>query len=96
MSNLKVSIHINDDMFPFDQTMMQTFATPPVQGLPPSSMYRVAPSIGVPVGLTGQKPVQPQMEPHLVRLFSSSLYFASHSYESHFTMVTDLVAENRI
>ncbi|XP_042068201.1 probable transcription factor GLK1 isoform X1 [Salvia splendens] len=42
-----------------------TFATPPVQGLPPSSMYRVAPSIGVPVGLTGQKTVQPLMEPHL-------------------------------
>ncbi|XP_041992558.1 probable transcription factor GLK1 isoform X1 [Salvia splendens] len=42
-----------------------TFATPPVQGLPPSSMYRVAPSIGVPIGLTGQKPVRPLMEPHL-------------------------------
>lgn len=69
MSNSKVLIHINEDMFPFDQTIMQTFATPPVPGLP-HSMYRGAPSIGVPVGLTGQKPVKPLMDSHLVRLFS--------------------------
>lgn len=42
-----------------------TFTTPPVPGLPPSSIYRSAPSIGVPVPLTSQKMVQPLLDSHL-------------------------------
>ncbi|PIN03786.1 hypothetical protein CDL12_23681 [Handroanthus impetiginosus] len=40
------------------------FTTPPVPGLPPTSMYRLAPSIGVPIAPTRQTLSQPPLDSH--------------------------------
>lgn len=66
--------------------MMQAYAAPPVPGLPPSPIYRVPPSIGVPVSLTGNKPVQPLMESQLVRFFPQP-FTLSISMKSNLFMV---------